>query len=183
MQLEGKGFICSRSLTVSVFSIITLCIALLQDFHNALRARDPLGIGFDEDANNLLHLVWRLLAWDPMERLSATEALNHPYFTAQSYQRGTYPSTFIVSDFLNALEHQTLDPRLDMSSEATVAEFICPKCGRKFSEHNSCQHHARSRRHALFCTYDRSLLPPCLNAHTMLPTHSISGYCDIQGRR
>lgn len=148
-----------------------------------MRARDPLGIGFDDDANNLLHLVWRLLAWNPMERLSASEALQHAYFKAQSNQYGSYPSEVVVSSVHNALEHQTLDPRLDMPSEEIVTEFICPRCGRIFSDHNSCQHHARSRRHAKFCTYDRSHLPPCLNAHSMLPTHSTSGYCDVQGRR
>ena len=84
---------------------------------------------------------------------------------------------------LTALEHQTLDPRVDMSPEETVQEFTCPKCNRKFEDLGSCLQHARSRRHANFCSYDRSLLPQCLNAHMMLPAHANSGYCDIQGRR
>eukprot|EP00536_Pseudo-nitzschia_multiseries_P013370 jgi/Psemu1/138608/gw1.568.4.1 len=52
----------------------------LQDFHRALRARDPLGIGFDSSTDLLLHLIWQLLAYDPSERITAEEALEHPYF-------------------------------------------------------------------------------------------------------
>jgi serine/threonine protein phosphatase PrpC len=39
------------------------------------------------------------------------------------------------------------------------------------------------RKHAKFCTYDRSNLPTCINTHSMLPAHPTSGYCDLQGRR
>jgi len=163
----------------------------IKDFHSALRARDPLGIGFDDGANTLLHLVWRLLAWNPLERLSPSEALDHAYFAiAQDKHydlnlfRAELPETVFTPGFQRALEHQTLDPRLDMSSDtATITEFICPLCRKVFSDHNSCQMHARSRKHAQFCTYDRSQLSPCLNAHSLLPTHPTSGYCDIQGRR
>ena len=156
-----------------------------------------MGVGFDDNANTLLHLVWRLLDWDPSQRLSASEALNHPYFTSEEGRfKNWRPPTFIHQLFLDtdtevppgeqqhALEHQTLDPRVDMPSDIDmVSDFICPKCGKKYDDHNSCQQHARTRRHAKFCTYDRSVLPPCLNAHQMLPHHPTSGYCDIQGRR
>ena len=64
-----------------------------------------------------------------------------------------------------------------------MEEFRCPKCGRLFNDWNSCLQHANKRRHGKFCAYDRSSLPTCLNAHTLLPAHSYSGYCDIQGRR
>mmetsp|Transcript_29789 Transcript_29789/g.61080 ORF Transcript_29789/g.61080 Transcript_29789/m.61080 type:complete len:637 (-) Transcript_29789:142-2052(-) len=167
----------------------------LRDFHAALRARDPLGIGFDESANTLLHLIWRLLAWNPSDRLSPKQALlHHPYFNPSDHDEKTpkidelfHKNSFF--DFLipgshNALESQTLDPKIDMnSSDISISDFVCPKCGKKFYDHNSCQQHARSRRHARFCSYDRSSLPQCLNAHSMLPTHQSSGYCDIQGRR
>lgn len=171
---------------------------LSKDFHSALRARDPLGIGFDDDANVLLHLVWRLLDWNPLERLSASEALEHPYFTSIDSANTEWnlnpiflhnrlfrdTTSVIARSQENALEHQTLDPSVDISSDrAMPSNFVCPKCGKKFSDLNSCQRHARSRKHARFCAYDRSLLPQCLNAHSMLPTHSTSGYCDIQGRR
>ena len=83
----------------------------------------------------------------------------------------------------NALESLALDPRMDIRNDETVTEFICPKCGRTFEDWHSCQTHATSRKHAKFCMYDRRTLPTCLNAHSMLPAHPNSGYCDIQGRR
>ena len=170
----------------------------LHDFHNALRARDPLGVGFESSADLLLHLIWRLLDWDPLTRISPADALSHPYFTQNNNQsdhnNGHSPpvekllfrkplNDFMIPGSHNALEHQTLDPRVDMNSSDTVADFVCPKCGKKYSDHNSCQVHARSRKHGLFCTYDVALLPQCIHTHSMLPTHSTSGYCDIQGRR
>eukprot|EP00804_Cyclotella_cryptica_P018285 CCRYP_017653-RB/>CCRYP_017653-RB protein AED:0.20 eAED:0.20 QI:294/0.9/0.81/1/0.8/0.63/11/1789/1311 len=167
----------------------------LRDFQNALRARDPLGTGFDDSANTLLHLIWKLLAWDPLHRLSASEALLHPYFTSPTTKSAhdspgdtlilsrTYEYNNPLPGYHNMLEAQLLDPQIDMNSSVAVSEFVCPKCGKKFSDYNSCQQHARSRKHARFCTYDRQSLPHCVNAHTMLPTHPLSGYCDIQGRR
>ncbi|EEC45712.1 predicted protein, partial [Phaeodactylum tricornutum CCAP 1055/1] len=52
----------------------------ISDFHFALRARDPLGIGFDSSTDTLLHLIWQLLEWNPTKRISPYEALRHPYF-------------------------------------------------------------------------------------------------------
>jgi serine/threonine protein phosphatase PrpC len=152
----------------------------LQDFQRALRARDPLGIGFDSSADLLLHLVWQLLAWDPMERITAAEALQHPYFLSPD---GTGKFSDLMPGRHNALESQMLDPLLDFSVEDSVHEFICPKCGRIFADWRSCNQHARTRKHAKFCTYDRSNLPTCINTHSMLPAHPTSGYCDLQGRR
>ncbi len=100
--------------------------------------------------------------------------MGHFYFNQIQYNDGVE----------NALEPQMLDPRLDMDIEKQkINTFICPKCGRIFHDIRSCQAHTTGRRHSKFCTYDRSLLPPCLNAHSMLPSHPTSGYCDIQGRR
>jgi protein phosphatase 1L len=116
------------------------------------------------------------LAWDPKNRLTASEAINHFYFTEKGVGNDDNEP--------NALEPQMLDPRLDTDIfKQEIDTFLCPKCGRKFADLNSCQAHATGRRHAKFCTYDRTTLPPCLNAHSMLPSHPTSGYCDIQGRR
>jgi serine/threonine protein kinase len=152
----------------------------LQDFHRALRARDPLGIGFDSSTDLLLHLVWQLLAWDPNERMTAQEALQHPYFTSPDE---TLESLDLIPGFHNALESQMLDPRMDFDVENTVKEFVCPKCGRAYQDWSSCHKHANLRKHAKFCTYDHRNLPTCINAHSLLPEHSSSGYCDLQGRR
>jgi len=146
----------------------------IEDFHTALRARDPIGKGFDSSYDSLLQLIWGLLKWDPKERFTPSDALEHSYFTDVGTKDGIQ----------NALESQILDPLLDINvGERVIREFVCPKCGRKFSDLKSCQAHAVGRRHAKFCTYDGSSLPPCLNAHSMLPAHQTSGYCDIQGRR
>ncbi len=138
-----------------------------------------MGVGFDSSADSLLRLIWELLAWNPMDRITAAEALTHPFFTDSPLDT----SVDLVAGSHNALESQMLDPRMDFNLSDTVSEFVCPKCGRKFDNWRSCQTHATSRRHALFCEYDRSALPTCLNAHVMLPAHPKSGYCDIQGRR
>jgi serine/threonine protein phosphatase PrpC/serine/threonine protein kinase len=155
----------------------------LQDFHHALRARDPLGTGFDSRDDTLLHLIWKLLSWDPLERITASEALQHPYFTVIDFEasNGTVPVGSHKA--IEAIESLALDPRMDIRNYETVTNFTCPKCGRSFGDWRSCQMHALSRNHAKFCKYDRSSLPTCLNAHSMLPAHPTSGYCDIQGRR
>jgi protein phosphatase 1L len=152
----------------------------MQDFHRALRARDPLGMGFDSSIDLLLHLIWQLLAWDPIERITAAEALLHPFFLSPD---GTREALDLIPGRHNALESQMLDPRMDFVVDDSVDEFVCPKCGRTFADWHSCHAHATSRRHAKFCTYDRTHLPSCINTHSMLPAHPTSGYCDLQGRR
>lgn len=151
----------------------------LNDFHKALRARDPLGLGFDSSADSLLYFIWQLLSWDPKQRMTPTEALRHPYLMDFDSTTGTED---LAPGEHTALESQMLDPRMDIQV-GEIHKFVCPKCGRSFGDWGSCQHHARGRGHAKFCTYDRSSLPTCLHAHSMLPAHFWSGYCDIQGRR
>jgi serine/threonine protein phosphatase PrpC len=159
-------------------SAMTKQTCTMIDFHRSLRARDPLGWGF-ESSDTLLHLIWQLLAWDPKDRMTVSDALKHPYFNTWGHGEKSDP---IPGDH-NALESQMLDPRMDFNVSDAISEFVCPKCGRVFSDWNSCHTHANSRKHAKFCRYDRSTLPTCLNSHAMLPAHSFSGYCDIQGRR
>jgi serine/threonine protein kinase len=137
-----------------------------------LRARDPLGSGFDKSTDMLLHLIWKLLAWDPSDRLSPLEAMSHPYFTStESGTERDVPSDMSIlnsvfahqtpfSGFHNALELQLLEP-VDLDA-SPVSSFTCPKCGKNYTDFNSCYQHARSRKHARFCTYDRSTLPPCI---------------------
>lgn len=147
----------------------------LQDFHDALRARDPLGVGFDSSADSLLELIWKLLAWNPSERISPTQALAHEYFVRAAVKNS---NVALVSTAQAANNKVVVEDKYPIP---TV--YICPKCQRKFDNWNSCHQHANSRRHAKFCTYDTSLLPPCLSTHPMLPAHPTSGYCDIRGRR
>ena len=100
----------------------------LQDFHRALRARDPLGIGFDSSTDLLLHLVWQLLAFDPKERMSATEALQHPYFTSPTALKQHSLSSISGHNKEMEAQDHAYDPRLEFESSDTVDEFICPKC-------------------------------------------------------
>lgn len=155
----------------------------LHDFHRALRARDPLGIGFDSSADLLLHLIWQLLTWDPLNRMTAAEALQHPYFESDNSPNQSRHWK-IITNRHNTMALQLSDPMLDLSSaDDMVGEFTCPKCGRVFADWRSCHMHANVRKHAKFCTYDRTTLPTCINTHSMLPAHPTSGYCDLQGRR
>lgn len=150
----------------------------IEDFQTALRARDPLGIGFDSSAEPLLRLIWSLLVWDPLGRISASDALRHEYFrnttTGKRSQKG-----YLID---GALVPQMIDPRMTAEINNVYA-FKCPKCGKTFNDWNSCHRHATSRKHAKFCDYARGTLPSCLSSHSMLPAHPTSGYCDIQGRR
>lgn len=152
----------------------------LRDFHNALRARDPLGSGFDRSTDTLLHLIWKLLAWDPSDRLSPLEAISHPYFTStESDTEQDVPSDLILNNFFahqtpfsgihNALELQLLQP-VEFDASSPISSFTCPKCGKNYEDYNSCHQHARSRKHARFCSYDRSKLPPCIVSHQRLNT-------------
>ena len=152
----------------------------LQDFHRALRARDPLGIGFDSSTDLLLHLIWQLLAFDPSDRMTAEEALLHPYFISPD---GTLDTLHRIPGFQNALESRMLDSRIDFDAGDEIRDFQCPRCGRVFHDWRSCHQHANLRRHAKFCKYNHTVLPSCINTHSMLPEHPTSGYCDLQGRR
>lgn len=147
----------------------------MHDFHRALRARDPLGLGFDEQADQLLLLVWQLLAWDPSKRISAREALRHPYFEDED-------EPHVYHDNDKALESLMLDPRRDFNLTDVIDEFTCPRCGRVFGDWKSCRMHAIARKHAKFCRYDHTSLPTCLNAHAMLPAHvaSVSSACSVK---
>jgi len=136
----------------------------IDDFHMALRARDPLGIGFGSSSDDLLRLIWKLLTLDPRERISAREALNHEYFV--SVDRSDSKT------YNGALVTQMKEPVVGSIEEF---QFTCPKCGKKYNDLNSCLRHSRARRHAKFCHYDRSSLPSCISSHAMLPVHATSG--------
>jgi len=167
----------------------------LSDFHSALRARDPLGKGFDSSYDALLQLIWGLLSWDPRKRLTASEALQHFYFNPPSNPDPYNPKSHSNDDTDNQMNNKNnsntaleseffTDPTLDINIEQqTIHDFHCPKCHRNFTDLHSCQQHVTGRRHGKFCSYDGSTLPPCLNAHSMLPAHPTYGYCDTQGRR
>lgn len=51
----------------------------LAELGKAVHTRDALDVGFPDQWG--LDLLWRLLRWDPMERISVSEALEHAYFS------------------------------------------------------------------------------------------------------
>ena len=109
---------------------------------------------------------------DPTKRISASDALKHEYFvgkynlTSNSLEQGL--------DIGGALVSQMSEPKIS-DSVLDKMEFKCPKCSKKFNDINSCLLHANSRKHSRFCSYDQSVLPPCLSSHAMLPAHPTSG--------
>lgn len=50
----------------------------LAELGKAVHTRDALDLGFPDQWG--LDLLWRLLRWDPTERISVSEALEHAYF-------------------------------------------------------------------------------------------------------
>ncbi|CAN0467316.1 unnamed protein product, partial [Discosporangium mesarthrocarpum] len=57
----------------------------LADLGKALHTRDALDIGFPDEWG--LDLLGNLLRWDPIERISAEEALEHAYFSGPYLSR------------------------------------------------------------------------------------------------
>ena len=76
----------------------------LHDFHSALRARDPLGLGFERSADLLLHLIWRLLDWDPLTRISPHDALEHPYFTSNNDLFKCVPNQTVLALMIDVVD-------------------------------------------------------------------------------
>lgn len=50
----------------------------LAELGKAVHTRDALDLGFPDQWG--VDLLWRLLRWDPMERISVSDALEHAYF-------------------------------------------------------------------------------------------------------
>jgi serine/threonine protein phosphatase PrpC/serine/threonine protein kinase len=216
------------------------------EFRRAILRRDILGIGFHDLWG--LDLLYRLLRWDPDQRMRIDDALRHAYFVGpyvsavdgsehateddmktheahQSIKREKQEDKNAMprdSDDMNRELKSTSDSsraadstrasslgdmriaqyilREDDDTEATPSgevrylspaiieesfnlTFFCPKCMRKFSDWQACQHHMSSRRHGRRCAYEPSSPSPCLSEHSMLPIDRGSGWCDLQGRR
>ena len=169
----------------------------VQDLRRALQQRDPLDKGFHDVWG--LDLLWRLLRWDPTQRISAREALEHAYF------KGPYVSSIDGSQHATPSELKAYDSRVEaikahtdtgvtppaifyshpflIDREGTMPTFVCPQCQRTFSAWSACQAHVRGRGHARFCEYNTSTLPACISWHSMVPYDPHSGWCDVQGRR
>ena len=145
----------------------------VHEFNRTLRRRDPLDIGLPD--RWALDLLWRLLRFDPAERISAAEALDHAYLRAQGPHRaldGTDHATMaerVAHDAMLKAQKQQRQRRRQHNQRSTQGEvsstdvvpptllkddglskmltFRCPKCGRHFADWESCHTHVRGRRH------------------------------------
>ncbi|CAM9229893.1 unnamed protein product, partial [Ectocarpus fasciculatus] len=158
----------------------------------AIQSRDTLGIGFHDPWG--LDLLYRMLSFDPADRISLRDVLEHAYF------RGPYTSRVDGTLHGTTQEAVLYDCALDMKSAKNCHDglalkedvvlnnltFKCPTCGRSFKgSYDSCLSHITHRKHGNRCRYDldASKLPECISEHSMLPIDPSSGWCDLQGRR
>jgi len=168
----------------------------VQDLRRALQQRDPLDKGFHDVWG--LDLLWRLLRWNPSERISAREALNHAYFKGPyvSSIDGSHHATRSELKEYDSSHAKAIKAQTDVTTpaifyshpflvnrEGSMPTFTCPKCGRDFTSWGACHAHVRGRGHARFCEYDTTTLPQCISWHSMVPHDPHSGWCDVQGRR
>ena len=138
----------SRSISSSIGSENPLINSLIdfgiedeKRFAASVKAADVYGRGFmDDPAHGRLELnfVFNLLRLRPNDRLTAAEALSHPYF--QASHKSFDEEEDVVHD---VDEHDHI-----MGSEIDV-RFQCGKCGREFPTFAACDAHARARNHRL----------------------------------
>ncbi|CAK4391457.1 unnamed protein product [Aphanomyces euteiches] len=131
-------------------------------FNTTIQQRDPLGIGFQDSWG--LHLLWKLLQWDPEKRITARDALNHAYFqgpyVCSESQRAfpTLQELKLHQAFLESKRAAKRDTFIQRIYELPT-EFYC-SCGRVFSSIDACIRHLHARQHTThgaFCHY--SALP------------------------
>lgn len=88
----------------------------LSDLARAIHRRDPLGIGYADEAG--LDLLSRLLKWSPAERISLDEALQHAYFV------GVYESALDGSSHYTSRDRDAYDVALTRSAMSETDEEI-----------------------------------------------------------
>jgi serine/threonine protein phosphatase PrpC len=139
-------------------------------------------------------LIWRLLAFDPAKRLTAAEALQHPYFLLDLSSAGEeMGETAVQAASASGAELAELPDAAAGGAhyvEEEAPTFVCPVCGRRFSAHEACHRHVKARDHGSFCAHEHVESDggaedhlSCMSAHSLLPVDVDSGYCDLQGRR
>ncbi len=137
-----------------------------------------------------IHLL--LLYVDPAHRITAEDALLHPYFCGsldreeckrqQAVVEGIAENPMGLLYLGSSSSSSTVLPTQQHPEHDII--FYCPTCGRKFpGSWDGCVAHARGRKHGEFCVYEDSTLPRCISSHSMFPLDPLSGWCDIQGRR
>nr|CCA27345.1 protein phosphatase 1Llike protein putative [Albugo laibachii Nc14] len=166
-------------------------------FNATILKRDPFHKGFQDPWG--LDLIWKLLQWDPKQRISAKEALRHAFFVGPYICNETgraFATKKELSVHLSYLETERKRQRefahLVRDRVEIPAEFKCPKCARVFSTNLACQAHALARKHAqnhAFCSFDDRVLNDAIRSDTeaAVPSppdvHVPVGYALFQGKR
>jgi serine/threonine protein phosphatase PrpC len=142
-----------------------------RDVLAALHRRDPLEIGFYSLLGiDGIDLLRKILRWKPEDRLTASQALDHPFLKLKPAGSGSQSDNCLPSpegaDPMDAASNQQRIQSCEFALLAApddtaqsfthtdkfdVGPYVCPGCGRRFDLYNSCLRHAVSRGHGLWC--------------------------------
>lgn len=152
----------------------------MTELAGALQRRDPLEVGYGEMLGEEgLHFLSQLLKWEPEDRLTAQQALDHPFLRLGGHSASGLSSQALQSSFSSFGNHfgeeevkqpkeqLCLSPPSDedscltphtpqqfvLSDKFDVGPYRCPKCGRVFDVYDSCLRHATTRGHSLWCDH------------------------------
>lgn len=85
--MNHLGTVC-RSLLKKVLFVWFCALNLSSGFHNGFNMVQNLVMQHvDNSAGELINLLQGLLGYDPKDRLSAHDALRHPFFTGMCHRR------------------------------------------------------------------------------------------------
>ncbi|GMF37111.1 unnamed protein product [Phytophthora fragariaefolia] len=164
-------------------------------FNQTVVERDPLKRGLEDSWG--LDLMWRLLQWNPSERITAEDALQHAYFRGayvckESGRRfATHQELLMHERYLEAQRaRESIFASVVRAKYEIPDRFVCPHCGRVFSTAQSCEQHSHARRHDVnfsFCDFEAPLISAAVMAESQtvsLPSHhSAVGVALFQGRK
>ncbi|CAI5705775.1 unnamed protein product [Peronospora effusa] len=166
-------------------------------FNQTVVKRDPLKRGLEDPWG--LDLMWRLLQWNPSDRLSAKEALQHAYFQGayvckESARRfATHGELVLHERYLEAQRaRESVFASMVRAKYELPDQFTCPHCGRTFSTAQSCKQHAHARRHnthSSFCAFEAPHISSAIRTESQpmyvhpLPEQPAVGIALFQGRK
>ncbi|TMW61031.1 hypothetical protein Poli38472_014492 [Pythium oligandrum] len=145
-------------------------------FNTTIVERDPKHKGLSNRWG--LDLMWKLLQWNPSQRISAREALQHaffqgPYMSTEDGRRFATKHELDLHEAYLSAQYQQHQDRAFVVREKyeTPDTFQCPHCHRNFSTISSCEHHVAARKHnqaagTHFCKYNQDRLQRSIQLET-----------------
>uniref|UniRef100_A0AAV1U655 Uncharacterized protein n=1 Tax=Peronospora matthiolae TaxID=2874970 RepID=A0AAV1U655_9STRA len=131
-------------------------------FNQTVIERDPLKRGLEDSWG--LDLMWKLLQWNPSERIPAAEALQHAYFQGpyvcrqSGRQFATRQELLLHGRYLEAQRaRESVFASMVRAKYELPDRFSCLHCGRQFATAQSCEQHVYARRHdtvSSFCAFE-----------------------------